>query len=110
MIGYNFVIVANDSAILNHGAINKAILKFSTDKRLYLPQVLTCWEGNDCYNYHPFIYAYGETNIAITGKGHIDGLPSNDRVYDVHVSNCVFNGVKEVHFNSLIINGAVVGN
>lgn len=55
-----------------------AILKFSTDKSLYLPQVLTRWEGVDCYNYRPLIYAYGETNIAITGKGHIDGQATND--------------------------------
>ncbi len=50
-----------------------AVLLFSPDKNLYLPQVLTRWEGVDCYNYHPMIYAYGETNIAITGKGIIDG-------------------------------------
>lgn len=49
-----------------------AVLKFSPDTSLYLPQVLTRWEGVDCYNYHPFIYAYGETNIALTGKGTID--------------------------------------
>jgi len=55
-----------------------AVLLFSPDKNLYLPQVLTRWEGVDCYNYHPMIYAYGETNIAITGKGIIDGQGSND--------------------------------
>jgi polygalacturonase len=55
-----------------------AVLKFSTDKDLYLPPVRTRWEGNDCYNYHPLIYAYGETNIAITGKGRIDGQGSNE--------------------------------
>lgn len=55
-----------------------AILKFSTDQSLYFPAVLTRWEGVDCYNAHPLIYAYGETNIAITGKGTIDGQGSND--------------------------------
>ncbi|HQM92985.1 MAG TPA: glycoside hydrolase family 28 protein [Bacteroidales bacterium] len=50
----------------------EAILKFSTDTSLYLPQVLTRWEGVDCYNYHPLIYAYGETNIALTGEGVLD--------------------------------------
>lgn len=49
-----------------------AILRFSTDTSLYLPQVLTRWEGVDCYNYHPLIYAYGETNIALTGQGVLD--------------------------------------
>lgn len=55
-----------------------AILKFSTDQSLYFPAVITRWEGIDCYNAHPLIYAYGERNIAITGKGTIDGQASND--------------------------------
>lgn len=50
-----------------------ATLRFSTDPEDYLPVVRTRWEGVDCYNAHPLIYAYGETNIAITGKGTIDG-------------------------------------
>ncbi|MDD4361445.1 MAG: glycoside hydrolase family 28 protein [Bacteroidales bacterium] len=50
----------------------EAVLKFSTDTSLYLPQVLTRWEGVDCYNYHPLVYAYGETNIALTGHGVLD--------------------------------------
>ena len=55
-----------------------AYLKFSSEKYLYTPTVLTRWEGVDCYNLHPLIYAYGESNIAITGKGIIDGQASND--------------------------------
>lgn len=55
-----------------------AFLKFSTEKQLYTPTVLTRWEGIDCYNLRPLIYAYGETNIAITGKGTIDGQGSNE--------------------------------
>ncbi len=46
---------------------------FSPRLELYLPPVITRWEGNDCYNLHPLIYAYGETNFAITGKGILDG-------------------------------------
>ena len=42
-------------------------LLFTTDVRLY-PLVLTRYEGIDCYNYQPLIYAYEETNIARTGK------------------------------------------
>ena len=55
-----------------------AVLKFLTDQSLYFPGVITRWEGLDCYNARPLIYAYGETNIAITGKGTIDGQGSND--------------------------------
>ncbi|NLZ73963.1 MAG: glycoside hydrolase family 28 protein, partial [Bacteroidales bacterium] len=55
---------------------DEAVLKFSPDLDLYFPVVLTRWEGVDCYNMKPLIYAYGETNIAITGKGIIDGQGS----------------------------------
>lgn len=27
------------------------------------------WQGNNCYNYCPPIYAYGQSNIALTGEG-----------------------------------------
>lgn len=57
---------------------DKAVLKFSTDISLYFPAVLTRWEGLDCYNARPLIYAYGETNIALTGKGTIDGQASRE--------------------------------
>jgi len=57
----------------------KAKLLFSTDYEQYLPPVITRWEGMDCYNIHPLIYANGQTNIALTGKGIIDGQASDER-------------------------------
>jgi polygalacturonase len=30
--------------------------------------VISRWQGNDCLNYSPMVYAYGENNIAITGE------------------------------------------
>ncbi|WP_223165670.1 glycoside hydrolase family 28 protein [Lentzea indica] len=54
-----------------------ATIKFSTDPNDYLPLVLTRWEGTLCYNYQPFIYAFEQKNIAITGKGTIDGDATN---------------------------------
>ena len=50
-----------------------AVLKFSSDPDDYLPVVFTRWEGTECFNYSPFIYAFGVTNVAITGGGTIDG-------------------------------------
>ena len=44
-----------------------AILRFSTDPGDYLPLVRTRWEGDDCYNFSPLIYADGQTNFAVTG-------------------------------------------
>jgi len=50
-----------------------ATLKFGGNPKDYLPVVLTRWEGILVYNYSPLIYARGQKNIAITGKGTIDG-------------------------------------
>ncbi len=49
-----------------------ATLKFSTDPKRY-PTVYTRWEGVECMNYSPLIYAFEQTNIAITGTGTLDG-------------------------------------
>lgn len=54
-----------------------ATLLFSTDPRRYLPTVLTRFEGNDCYNFAPLIYAHGIGNIAVSGGGTLDGRASN---------------------------------
>jgi len=50
-----------------------AILKFSTNPEDYKPFVVTRWEGWDCINFHPLIYANGQKNVAITGHGILDG-------------------------------------
>ncbi len=50
-----------------------AELLFSQDFDDYLPAVLTNWEGSEVYAYSPFIYAYKQENIAITGKGILNG-------------------------------------
>ena len=49
-----------------------ATIVFSRDTKDY-PLVLTRWEGMDCMNYSPQIYAYEEMNIAVTGTGILDG-------------------------------------
>ena len=50
-----------------------ATLLFDRDPRKYLPAVFTRWEGVECMNYSPFIYAFEQENIAITGEGTLDG-------------------------------------
>ncbi len=54
-----------------------ATLHFTFEPKLY-PLVRTAWEGLACWNYSPCIYAYQATDIAITGKGTIDGGGNND--------------------------------
>lgn len=48
-------------------------IAFLTDSQVYLPAVLTRWEGMEMMGYSPLIYAHQQTNIAITGKGTLDG-------------------------------------
>ena len=54
-----------------------AVLEFAFEPELY-PIVPTRWEGLDCRNLSPLIYAYQAKDIAITGKGTIDGGGSNE--------------------------------
>ncbi len=50
-----------------------ATLKFATNAQAYLPVVHTRWEGMELMHLSPLIYAYEETNVAITGEGTLDG-------------------------------------
>jgi len=49
-----------------------ATLLFSPDPRDYLPPVPTSWEGIECLNYSPLIYAHECDNVAITGSGRLE--------------------------------------
>ena len=53
------------------------VLLFAFQPELY-PIVPTRWEGIDCWNLQPCVYAYKQTDIAITGQGTIDGGGGND--------------------------------
>ena len=48
-----------------------AVVRFTDNPNDYLPAVATSWEGMECYNYSPLIYAYECENIAITGSGKL---------------------------------------
>ena len=54
-----------------------AVLEFVFEPALY-PLVETSWEGLECFNLSPCVYAFKAKDIAITGKGTIDGGGSND--------------------------------
>ncbi|HEY0680262.1 MAG TPA: glycoside hydrolase family 28 protein [Chitinophagaceae bacterium] len=50
-----------------------AELHFSDNFDHYLPMVPSRWEGTDVTNFSPFFYAYKAENIAIRGRGLING-------------------------------------
>lgn len=55
---------------------DKAEILFSINPKDY-PIVNTSWEGTEVMNYSPLIYAKNKTNIAITGKGTLNGQANN---------------------------------
>ncbi|HPG39919.1 MAG TPA: glycoside hydrolase family 28 protein [bacterium] len=55
-----------------------ATVLFDQDPHKYLPPVYTRWEGIECMNYSPLVYAYGKENVAVTGKGVLDGQADNE--------------------------------
>lgn len=61
--------VSNVTLYLDEGAT----LKFSPEPKYYLPMVKTSWEGTFLQNYSPFIYGYNVHDVAILGRGTIDG-------------------------------------
>src|SRR5215217_6204193 len=50
-----------------------ATVAFHPDPARYLPAVFTRFEGMELMGYSPFIYAFEQENIAITGAGTLDG-------------------------------------
>ena len=51
-----------------------AVLRFMRNKtNEYYPVCLSRWEGVECMNFSPFIYANGAEDIAVTGSGRLDG-------------------------------------
>lgn len=49
-----------------------AKLLFSGNPDDYLPAVQTSWEGYECFNYSPLVYAFECENVAITGEGTLE--------------------------------------
>lgn len=50
-----------------------AVLVFDPRPEAYLPPVFTRWEGTECYNYQPLVYAIDAEDVAICGDGSLVG-------------------------------------
>lgn len=51
---------------------------FSTNPKDYYPLVHTSFEGTEYMNYSPLVYTYKKNNVAITGKGTLNGQGNNE--------------------------------
>jgi len=63
-----FEIFSRTTMLLDEGAI----ISFIPEPARYTP-VWTRWEGLECYAMHPCVFAAGQKDIVIRGKGVIDG-------------------------------------
>lgn len=59
-----------------------AVLNFSDNFDDYMPMVPSRWEGTNVNNFSPLFYAYKAENIAIKGRGIIDG--HGKKWWDMH--------------------------
>ena len=50
-----------------------ATILFSQNPADFLPVVFTRWQGIELMNYSPFVYCYGQHNVALTGAGALNG-------------------------------------
>ncbi|KAB8288912.1 glycoside hydrolase family 28 protein [Bifidobacterium avesanii] len=50
-----------------------ATIEFSPKPADYLPAVFTRWEGTECWNYSPLVYARDCHDVALTGSGTLMG-------------------------------------
>ncbi len=48
-----------------------SVLEFSSNPEDYLPAVQSTWEGMECFNYSPLIYAFECENVGIIGEGKL---------------------------------------
>ncbi|HOO55589.1 MAG TPA: glycoside hydrolase family 28 protein [bacterium] len=85
-----------------------AVVRFSADRSHYLPPVFTRWEGIECYNYSPLIYARGCDNVAVTGKGTLDG--SGKGWWDwKHLQHAAVQELYDSEFNGIPVAERVYG-
>jgi unsaturated rhamnogalacturonyl hydrolase len=67
-----FTVAVHLKSNVNLHVSEGATLRWLFEPKRY-PIVFTRWEGVELMNYSALIYAYGQENIAITGKGTLDG-------------------------------------
>ncbi|MNB78370.1 Polygalacturonase [compost metagenome] len=120
-----------------HLSVEKgAVITFSDTFADYLPPVFTRWEGMECYNYSPLIYAIGCENIAVTGGGTLngngeawwhwkqlqqtaadklcyaerDGIPVEERIFGTEEAALRPSFIQPVRCRNVLIEGVVIHN
>lgn len=63
---------------VNLHVVRGGTIAFDTNPLKYVPPVFTRWEGVELMGVSPFIYAFEQNNIGITGEGTLDGQADCD--------------------------------
>jgi unsaturated rhamnogalacturonyl hydrolase len=79
-----------------------ATLRFSPDPAKFLPVVRARFEGTECMNYSPLIYAIEQENLAVTGKGTLDGSATAQTWWVLGRTRAA-NGVAAVNSGRLLV-------
>ncbi|MCG7381213.1 glycoside hydrolase family 28 protein [Paenibacillus sp. ACRRY] len=113
-----------------------SIVRFSNRFSDYLPVVFTRWEGMECYNYSPLIYAKDCENIAIVGEGTLigngeawwhwkqlqqeaanqlcyaesDGIPVEERIYGTEEDALRPSFIQPINCKGVLIEGLTIQN
>jgi polygalacturonase len=74
-----------------------AVIKFSTDPEKYLPAVRVRFEGIECINYSPPVYAYEQENIALTGSGTLDAQASEINWWKWNLEGSDLNDIEKLN-------------
>jgi polygalacturonase len=88
-----------------------ATIAFSQDPADYLPVVFTRWQGIELMNYSPFIYSYGQRNIAVTGEGTLDGQADANHWWNWKpLENADFSALETMADDNVPVSGRVFGD
>jgi polygalacturonase len=88
-----------------------ATILFSQDPDDYLPVVFTRWQGVELMNYSPFVYSYGQRNVAVTGQGTLNGQADAGRWWNwKNLETADFNALEAMADAGTPVSQRVFGN
>ncbi len=88
-----------------------ATILFSQDPADYLPVVFTRWQGIELMNYSPFVYSYGQRNIAVTGSGTLNGQADANHWWNwKSLENADFTALEAMADNNVPVSQRVFGS
>jgi len=95
---------------VNLSLADNSKIVFGVNPLNYLPLVKVRWQGVQCYNYSPLIYAYQQKDIAITGGGVLEGQAKAFWWTWLDLQTNDFNNLQTMDQNKTPLNQRVFGD